>query len=39
MACKYGKLKSPVRTPSGGKRYCKKKPKGRKRTARRRRRR
>jgi hypothetical protein len=23
--CKFGRLKSPVRTPSGGKRYCKKK--------------
>ena len=37
--CKFGKLKSPVRTASGGKRVCKKKPKGKKRTTRRRRRR
>jgi hypothetical protein len=27
MACKYGKLKNPVRTPAGGKRVCRKAPK------------
>ena len=27
MACKYGKLKNPAKTKSGGKRYCKKAPK------------
>jgi hypothetical protein len=28
--CKYGKLKNPVKTPSGGKRYCKKKSRSQK---------
>lgn len=27
MRCKYGKLKNPVKTKSGSKRYCKKAPK------------
>ncbi len=35
--CKYGKLKSPVRSASGRKRVCKLKPKKRKATKRRRR--